>query len=871
MLTDKHRSEITQGSAVASAICGANFWTVTDPSEVDELLNRNADRRWKHSDHLVPAWAVAGIDPQTEERWLKGVQIKPDTPVINADGKTQKYLSSSGYDTAPLFLDNGTPGYWPNILQDRSLPILITEGAKKAACLLSLNYAAVSLPGIWNGQIKGRLVPSIQQISGLGRKTYLVFDSDQITKPQVQQALDRLGRLLVAEGCVVYVVTWDAQYKGIDDLVANLGSDAAHHAIQQAQTFEEWRSQVKIPTDIFKNRENSGFVDPVVDPLLPRKNSQSQDCRLVDLVDPNDVRHLRIRSFETLDLSEFLPPYLADPLTRVAGCLPTAPEALLTSSLAVFASLIGAKALVQVKGGTGAWREPCVLWTQNVARTGSMKTATQDVLIKPLRRLQAQADKDHGLRLKDWKANKALFDRDKTGEVEDPGEEPKPREFYVSDATLEAIADSHKNNPDGFLMFLDELDGWYRSFNKYRNGTGDDEQTWLSFNSGGGIKKNRMNYRISIPKTAISITGSTQPETIAKHIGTDRDTTGMNARWLYCVPRMPLPYLKDSNEVSDIGERLFFIYKTLSSLPSSGVDNDGEAQPSVFSFHTEAFQVFMPWANSITDRWDKEPNQGFASSLIKFKGYAARIALVLHVLDAVCASAWPALVIPADTVRRAIKLAEYYIGQSEIVFKGMPLETDAQDLTPVMLRLIEISAKRGWITARVASQQSKLIKSTDMAYECFDQLANMGIGDIRLDGKKKEWKVKDEWLEKNGSQDGSTGSTSLQPKQVNEFSGNNESTTGSTTGSTNERDPIERDLINKEEINNISFSNTPASKYTPTPPGVDSSPPRKEDWRVWTRIGTAVNVLEFKWDKAHIRVPGESKTKWIPVSELKEG
>jgi hypothetical protein len=134
-------------------------------------------------------------------------------------------------------------------LSDRTIPLFITEGAKKACCLLNLQYAAISLPGVWNAQLKGRLKDSIKHCCGLGRKVYLCFDSDQLTSPKVQQALNRLGRLLSTEGCVVSVVLWDVQYKGIDDLCVQAGADAVHDAIAKALTFEEWRDSLKSETE----------------------------------------------------------------------------------------------------------------------------------------------------------------------------------------------------------------------------------------------------------------------------------------------------------------------------------------------------------------------------------------------------------------------------------------------------------------------------------------------------------------------------------------------------------------------------------------------------------------------------------------------
>jgi hypothetical protein len=244
ILCATHYTEIVDGSGVSPKIAELNFRTIDDPREVDELLNRNADRRWQHSD-LVPGWAVVGVDPATGESWHQGAQFKPDTP-IEIDGRPQKYLSASGYETQPLFLDTGDVGHWPGVLANPTTPIVITEGAKKAGCLLTLGYAAVSLPGVWNAQIKGRLKTAIKKLCCTGRRVYLAFDSDQVTKPGVRAALDRLGRLLTAEGCVLSVVTWDSSHKGIDDLAVKSGADAVKAAIEEATTFEEWRA-VNVP------------------------------------------------------------------------------------------------------------------------------------------------------------------------------------------------------------------------------------------------------------------------------------------------------------------------------------------------------------------------------------------------------------------------------------------------------------------------------------------------------------------------------------------------------------------------------------------------------------------------------------------------
>ena len=112
-------------------------------------------------------------------------------------------------------------------LKTPELPLLITEGAKKAGSLLTAGYAAIALPGIWGGYRqpkdeqgnkigKPKLIPQLEAFAREGREVVFVFDSD--TKPKtianVRQAILTTGKLLQQKGCKVSVVTWSYPYSG---------------------------------------------------------------------------------------------------------------------------------------------------------------------------------------------------------------------------------------------------------------------------------------------------------------------------------------------------------------------------------------------------------------------------------------------------------------------------------------------------------------------------------------------------------------------------------------------------------------------------------------------------------------------------------
>lgn len=233
-------------SGVSSEIINRNVSSILDSRELDRKLNRNNNKRYKHSDSLVPAWAVTGIDPTTGERWLQGIQAKPDNPT-EREGKIQKYLGASENGTHPLFLEVEKPDYWQEILQDKSKPIVITEGAKKAGSLLTHGEPTISIPGVSTCRKQGRLHELLSLFAGYGRTFYLCFDNDVLIKKPVQQALMGLARELTATGSKVMVISLPQSdnFKGVDDYLVKHGYDDFLSLKNEALTIEEWSHKVK--------------------------------------------------------------------------------------------------------------------------------------------------------------------------------------------------------------------------------------------------------------------------------------------------------------------------------------------------------------------------------------------------------------------------------------------------------------------------------------------------------------------------------------------------------------------------------------------------------------------------------------------------
>jgi putative DNA primase/helicase len=234
----KHLKDWQDGSGVSEEITRLNVVSFSDSQEIAKHLG------WKAYRH-TPGWWVSGIDPKTGERRQWG-QFKPDVPLeLPDEDKPAKYLTPKHLPYEAILLETGEPGYWQRITADPSEPIVITEGAKKAGAGLTHNIPTVALAGVWMGQHKKRLIPDIELFAVPGRPVYLGFDSDILFKPEVKQALIHFATLLKRRGCVVFVVLWETEHKGMDDFIKNNGGDAFKERIANAVPYSEWLSKLE--------------------------------------------------------------------------------------------------------------------------------------------------------------------------------------------------------------------------------------------------------------------------------------------------------------------------------------------------------------------------------------------------------------------------------------------------------------------------------------------------------------------------------------------------------------------------------------------------------------------------------------------------
>jgi hypothetical protein len=192
-------------------------------------------------------------------------------------------------------------------------------------------------------------------------------------------------------------------------------------------------------------------------------------------------------------------------------------------------SLIGRKLAIRPKQQDD-WTVIPNLWGAIVGRPGIMKTPALEDAKKPLQRLEIAALDDHE-RLKQAHEVKLMVLKAKREELQKkikeaiannqstdafmleypPDEELVLRRYMVNDSTVEKLGELLNQNPNGLLLFRDELTGWLRTLD--REGHENDRAFYLeSWNGSGSYTYDRIGRgTLSVESACISILGGIQP------------------------------------------------------------------------------------------------------------------------------------------------------------------------------------------------------------------------------------------------------------------------------------------------------------------------------------------------------------------------
>jgi hypothetical protein len=260
----QHLAEWIAGSAVAPELAAANVqslqgWPVLEALAGDRLAQLGGhgsqyatgavSRLLAPLEPLAAAggWWCSGLDPLADWAAMAWGCLKPDAPRWDAaKGRPRKYehpiaaparswwlrvpavVAQRVADRFRLALppevaadsDGSAGAFWRWWAQTPALPLVVAEGAKKGAAIISAGVPAVAAPGIWNPSARGELLPELAAVPLKGRPVWVLFDGSDRPDPAEPRAARRLGCLLERAGAAVLVGTCPRPHKGADDALA---------------------------------------------------------------------------------------------------------------------------------------------------------------------------------------------------------------------------------------------------------------------------------------------------------------------------------------------------------------------------------------------------------------------------------------------------------------------------------------------------------------------------------------------------------------------------------------------------------------------------------------------------------------------------
>ena len=305
-----------------------------------------------------------------------------------------------------------------------------------------------------------------------------------------------------------------------------------------------------------------------------------------------------------------LSPNATEMLRKVASSLQCPVDIALSAMFATVGVALGKRVIIDV----GKYRNYPCLWVCVVAPSGNNKSTPIRFFLQPLK------DRDsynYGVYREELRAYRQAGD--------DKGDKPVFKQYVISDSTSEARNQVLSVNPNGILLYRDELKGMIDDFCRYAK-SGELSQMLSMFDSDTIVVNRKSDEPLLIKDPFMSIIGSIQPSVLVDTFGNDNMmNNGFNQRWLFCYPESGMPEMYNDVSIpqSVISDWKDFIYNLIMY--------DFSVMGGKIYIRGEAKRVYIDYYNSLQIK--KAGADDYLSSVYsKLQIHVIRWAGVAHIL-----------------------------------------------------------------------------------------------------------------------------------------------------------------------------------------------------------------------------------------------
>jgi hypothetical protein len=311
---------------------------------------------------------------------------------------------------------------------------------------------------------------------------------------------------------------------------------------------------------------------------------------------------------------------LAEAAARTISCPMDFPA---VAALAAVSGVIGRSASLQIKPG---YYVSASLFVALVGSVSSGKSPATGYALKPVWSLSEMLYDTWQAEMRAWEA----------ASPEDRNDEPPVlKRIVTTDPSTEALSPILAVNPRGMIEAPDEMTRWVMSMNQYKGGKGGDRPFYLSAWNGEPVYVDRakhMKHPIVVPHPFLTVVGGITPDmlsTLSEDQGRD---DGFLARLLFAYPdRVQRRRYSEQGIPDDVAADWKHLILALWNRHMRDVD--GKSVPHIVHMTPDAAAAWAAWCQA---HYDEQETDDFPDHLEgpwgKLEAYAARLALVLHLL-----------------------------------------------------------------------------------------------------------------------------------------------------------------------------------------------------------------------------------------------
>ncbi len=423
-----------------------------------------------------------------------------------------------------------------------------------------------------------------------------------------------------------------------------------------------WRSFKADPSGIrlgtlFKLAYNAGWVRPTVDVTGMFSNAAPDSpSSVVDL--------LTMRIKPPVVPLELFPPLLAeyaDQIGTMRGCDPLIP---LWAGIVAASAAIDSRVRLEVLND---FKVPPVLWVMTIGDPSDKKTPGSEPMFDPLISLELEDKDRHKASHLMWQAKeaahaaakKALFEHvaNATNQlantaiptVPDLPPEPKPLRLIINDSTSQKVIHIAQGNPQGMVLYLDEMAHWIHKINDPKSG--DDRGCWIAGYQSRPYTMDRITAgTISAEMFSLSIYGNIQPTILSEQLSR-MSADGLLQRFI------PI-HLRGNRTRKPVSVPTFMTRRgDYEALIRRLRAIDHRSTYYLSQDAADAYSAFQDWYLTlrVEERIIDAPSV-YMTALGKIEGTCARLAFILHLIEAPDSQA-----ISGDLMRRACQITTEFI------------------------------------------------------------------------------------------------------------------------------------------------------------------------------------------------------------------